>query len=451
MGVSSLVLPVKVISDGPIYHLYFAARWWQASRIFLIPTPFGENAAPYFPAIGDLWHTWLFVAWGGDRLARVGQIPFLILSAAVVYGLARRLRASPSAAAVGASYFASVSPLLVFSVEPVVDTIFIAGYLLAFYFAVRFALDDDGVGSLALAGIAAGAAWGTKAPGIVFVPPLIVAIAGLALAKPGPLRRRLRDAAVVLATPFLLEGYWLWRNAWLTGNPLYPLHFTAFGHVLLAGWYGPGAMESSNYYAALTDWRVFIDIIVAVFDPRLIPFWIAGLAGAWRIGRDKAPEDQVVWACSLFALLNIALYWLVIPYRSQQRFMLHATALAAVPLSLLFDRWRWIRALGVLLLAVHVLTSQNWPVVATRGPAALGSEPRGPELGAAACSLPPRFRRPHEPSAGVEPIRGGHVAPHRRRLRRGGLVDGLGAAADRGGGGSPPSAWPASSCSSRAW
>src|SRR5438132_1025053 len=28
-GVPSLLLPVKVVSDGPIYHLYFACRWWK--------------------------------------------------------------------------------------------------------------------------------------------------------------------------------------------------------------------------------------------------------------------------------------------------------------------------------------------------------------------------------------------------------------------------------------
>lgn len=361
MGVPSLLLPVKVMSDGPIYHLYFAARWWQAGRIFLIPTPFGENAAPYFPANGDVWHTWLFVVWGGERLAKIGQVPFLILSVAIVYDLARRLGAGPSAAAVGASWFASVSPVLVFSLEPVVDTIFIAGYLLAFYFAARFALGDDGTGSLVLSGIAAGAAWGTKAPGVVFIPPLVMVVAGLAVARRGPISIRLRNAAIVLVCSFLLEGFWLIRNAWLTGNPLYPLHITAFGRTLLPGWYGPGAMQQSGYYAAPGEWRVFIDMILVVFDPRLIPVWAAALAGAWKIGRMPAREDRVVWACSLFALLNIALYWLVIPYRSQQRFMLHATALAAVPVSLLFDRWRWVRAAGVLLLAIHVLTPQNWP------------------------------------------------------------------------------------------
>ena len=35
LGMQSLLLPVKVVSDGPIYHLYFAIRWWKAGRLFL--------------------------------------------------------------------------------------------------------------------------------------------------------------------------------------------------------------------------------------------------------------------------------------------------------------------------------------------------------------------------------------------------------------------------------
>ena len=85
LGMHSLLLPVKVVSDGPIYHLYFAARWWKAGRLFLVAAPFGENAATYFPANGDVWFTWLMVSWGGDRLAKVGQAPFLFLAAAAVF------------------------------------------------------------------------------------------------------------------------------------------------------------------------------------------------------------------------------------------------------------------------------------------------------------------------------------------------------------------------------
>ena len=79
--IPSLMGPVKVVSDGPIYHLYFAVQWWKAGALKLVPVPFGESAATYFPANGDFWFTWLIVGWGGDRLARIGQVPFLILAA----------------------------------------------------------------------------------------------------------------------------------------------------------------------------------------------------------------------------------------------------------------------------------------------------------------------------------------------------------------------------------
>src|SRR5208337_880036 len=91
MAMQSLLLPVKVVSDGPIYHLYFGVRWWKAGRLFLVATPFGENAATYFPANGDVWFTWLMVAWGGDRLARIGQVPFLLLAAIAVFRIGRML------------------------------------------------------------------------------------------------------------------------------------------------------------------------------------------------------------------------------------------------------------------------------------------------------------------------------------------------------------------------
>ena len=100
IGVPSLLLPPKVVSDGPIYHLYFAAKWWKAGRVFLIPTPFGETAAPYFPANGDLFFAGLMALYGGDRLARIGQVPFLFLTVATTFAMAKKLGASASSSAI---------------------------------------------------------------------------------------------------------------------------------------------------------------------------------------------------------------------------------------------------------------------------------------------------------------------------------------------------------------
>ena len=362
LGVPSFLLPVKVQSDGPIYHLYFAARWWKAGRLFPIATPFGENAATYFPVAGDLWFTWLTIGWGGDRLAKVGQSPFTLMSAVAAYAMARRVGAGASSAMVATAWFAASTAVMVWSFEPNVDMIFVAGYLSAALFFLRYATGDDSAGTLSLGALAAGGALGTKAPAVVFVPPLLLLGLLAALSRPGPTSRRAGRALIVLTVPMVMAGYGYGRNLILTGNPLYPLHVSAFGRVWLPGWYGPDVMRRSQYYIPMNDWRAGVDILLVVLDPRLAPVWAAAVAGAWALGRSRPRQGGWAWACSGLAALNVALYWIVIPYRSQQRFMLHALGLAVVPLARLFDRGRWVRVAGVALLAMHVFTANAWPL-----------------------------------------------------------------------------------------
>lgn len=361
LGSDSLLGPVKVVSDGPIYHLYFAIRWWQAGRLVMVPVPFGESAATYFPANGDLWFTWLVVGWGGDRLARIGQAPFLLLAGLAAYAIARRLGAGRPAAVVATCWFLACVPLMLFTFETNVDTIFVAGYLLAAWFFLRYALGDDGLPALALGGLAAGLAWGTKPTGTVFVPPLL-GLAALATfrrrATEESLRRRLRDALILAGSALLPIVFWFGRNVWLTGNPLYPLEVRLLGW---AGWFSPDAMRFSPYYLSPFDLRVFSDIVLSVIDPRLALVWAAALAGAWAIGPGGRQYARWLYLAAGLALLNVALYWLLIPYRSQQRFFLQAVGLAAIPLARLLDRG-WVLRLGAAgLLGVHLLTRQTWP------------------------------------------------------------------------------------------
>jgi hypothetical protein len=121
-----------------------------------------------------------------------------------------------------------------------------------------------------------------------------------------------------------------------------------------------------------------------VLDPRLIPFWLAAAAGVWAIGREdrRPPLDRWVWACSALAVLNVVLFWFLIPYRTQQRFMLQAVGLAAVPLARLFDRSFWLRGAGVVLLTIHLATPQTWPIGQAAAPISWNGlkilSPRGP-------------------------------------------------------------------------
>ena len=375
-GLVSFLQPVKVVSDGPIYHLYMAARWWQEGRVFPVATPFGEVGATYFWANGELWYAWLMTLAGGDRWARIGQVPFLWLAGLAVERIARHLGAGPAAARLGSLWFVAIGPQFVFAFEPNVDALFVAGYALATYFLLR-GLTTPGrvdLGSLVLGGLSAGLGMGTKPIGIVFFPPLLLLAVLLLLARRDGRGAggRLLAVFAVLAPAAAMLGYWPIRNALLTGNPLYPLHVAIGGRVWLAGWFGPGAMALSPYYVDPRDWRAGVDILVAVLDPRLLPVWAVAALGGWAWGRrrpDPAPVGRPApaaggWTWGLAALgwFDLAAYWLVIPYRTQQRFMFPALALLAVPLARLLDRAGWLRVLAVGLMALHLATPQTWPV-----------------------------------------------------------------------------------------
>ena len=298
-AIPSLFAAVKVVSDGPIYHLYFAARWWKAGRLILVAAPFGENAATYFPANGDLWFTWLMATWGGDTLAKVGQAPFLLLAGAAAYGCARLLGAGRSASTIATCWFVSSTPLLLYSFEPNVDTIFVAGYLLAAYFFLRYARADGGTPALVLGALAAGEALGTKPIGVVFVPPLLaLVIAGLLLRR-APWRVKLaphrdrrdssrwsRAATGSSAMPVL------------TGNPLYPLDVRVLGRTSGPAGTGPTRCGRAPTTCPSGDWRALADIVLAILDPRLAPLWLAAIAGAWAVGNPRTrpvrPLDRAV-------------------------------------------------------------------------------------------------------------------------------------------------------------
>jgi hypothetical protein len=390
----SLLLGVKVVSDGPIYHLYFAARWWKAGRLFLVAAPFGENAATYFPANGDLWFTWLMASWGGDRLAKVGQAPFLALAALAAFGCARALGAGRSASLVATWWFACSPPLLLFSFEPNVDTIFVAGYLMAAYFFLQSFRGEGEIAALVLGALSAGAALGTKAVGVVFIPPLIALVIVGILVQPVPARTKFVRSIVATLVPFCSGGFWFLRNTLLTGNPLYPLEVRLAGQILWHGWYGPEAMRLSPYYLAFTDWRYLCKNLLAVVDPRLAPLWGASLAGAWAI---KNPKIKATWGWiaifSLLSLGNIAAYWVFIPYRTQQRFMLQALGLGVVPLAMTLDRARWIRYLAVFLLGIHLLTPVGWPLAGRKNAIPRIAARALENVETAPIPLYPRFRR----------------------------------------------------------
>ena len=362
--IPSLLGPVKVVTDGPIYHLYFAVQWWKARALELVPVPFGESAATYFPANGDLWFAWLLVGWDGDRLARVGQAPFLVVAGMVVYALAIRLGARRFAALIAACWFATCMPLLLFSFEPNVDTIFTAGYLLAFWFFLEYAQGAGGRRSLALSRVRRRRSLGHEADRHGVYPP-----------APGPRghlyrlsrnRRRLdrclrhRDFARLatahrrlLVRPQRLAH----RQPPLpgrSGRPRLDRLVRSTGHEpepllhardLLAG---PGRYPAGRLRPSAR----------APVGPRPA----GSLAPGSKPGRPArllgfGPPPR--WPCSI----SCSTGW---SDSLSHPAALHAPGLglAALPLALLVDRSRWLAWLAAAVLALHLLTPHPWPFAA---------------------------------------------------------------------------------------
>jgi hypothetical protein len=340
-----LIFPVEPVSDAPIYHLYFAARWWKAGSLPLVPTPFGEEAAAYFPANGDLWFTWLTTIGRGGPLVKVGQWPFLLLGAAALYALGRRVGASWSAAILPAAVWIGLPIILTQSNLANVDLIWAAFYFIAVYFLLEWLKDTkvDDIHPMFSFALASGIVMGTKTEGAVFVL-LLLPLAVAALVT----RARPRRQLAWLATGFILPaGYWYARNALLTGNPLYPFQLSAFGRVWADGWYGKAAMEATAYHLPPEAWQMFLARIGLVSGIAGLGLVILGITAGLILALRHSSEPSTRRALALYstlALAQAALYWYVLPYNTQERFLSPAFGLALIPLSILVDTYTMLQA-----------------------------------------------------------------------------------------------------------
>lgn len=380
LGVPSLVGSPKVVSDGPIYHLYFAARWWLDHTIYWIPIPFGENAAPYFPANGDLWFMTLTGWCGNLTLAKLGQVPFWFLGGFWIYQLCRVLGSRNASALLASSIWMTITPLALFTFEANVDTIFSAWFIVSILFYIVFdrqnqvqeATDEKSSTTspsrrnilLTHCLLAAGLAWGTKAPGIVFIPPWIVFVTIRETIWHGSQKshRKILNLLKMWGIATIPVMFWWIRNFVATGNPLYPLPVSIFGITVMDGWYGPEVMSQSPYYLPREDGHAFLDQLFAVADVRLFPVYVISMLYVFVIFfRSRTWENKWLLSLCILGLGTVAIYWLVIPYRTQQRFFLHGMAMFAPAIATLADRSQKLCAGITALLILHVTTPQGWP------------------------------------------------------------------------------------------
>jgi hypothetical protein len=375
--------PVEIVTDGPIYHLWFVARWHESGRLDAIPTPFGERAAQWFPANGSLAMLWGVELARSDGPARLVQWPFQFVIAGLVGLLARRVSGRTEAGWLAGGAWLTVAPAVFLSGQPNVDHLFTAWWLAG----ILFALSAEGSSRAEpaidprlaawLAGFGAGLAAGTKTIGIVFGPLLLLPLLIAAW------RRGRFVAAFVrfLAASLLTGGFWYLRNLFETGNPLFPLELRVLSVPILQGWYDTTGMRNSSYHIERDRLDLGTAALARFFDARFLLLLVAGLllaalvslAGVLTKRRDSA-RPRGLGYLTFAAVVIVGLFWYVVPYNSQFRFLFPAVGLALSALVAIGGRFAGTRlALGAILI-----------VLATTAPADFRPPPRGswlPALG----------------------------------------------------------------------
>ncbi len=297
--------------DSLTYHLFFPARWLQAHRMSIVPTPFGDPAPAYAPANGELFFLWLMLPFHGDLLARAGEFPFYGLLALTVYGLARQLGAARGHALYAGGFVLLSRPILEQAVGAEVDVVFTAMFLAAVYFSVA-AVRSGRTSDIVLLGLSSGLCIGTKVLGVTYVP----------LLAPFFLARQVRRRILWVLPGIAALGLpWFLRNWMLTGTPLYPVSL-AIGGITLApgGWSRSVQTQNWAYQTDLSQLPLIIRD--GAFGSRLLiasaPLALIGIFALVRARRWMWLGVTVG-----LPLVMTAVYWWVLPYNgpSAARFL----------------------------------------------------------------------------------------------------------------------------------
>ncbi|MEO7652728.1 MAG: hypothetical protein ABIZ80_19890, partial [Bryobacteraceae bacterium] len=152
---------------------------------------------------------------------------------------------------------------------------------------------------------------------------------------------RIRGIGLLIAGILLPAGYWFAHNFWITGNPLYPLDVSWFNRRVLVGWYDTSAMRATAYHIPVADWPVLVTRLWYTAGPCLASLWfvsvISGALGAiWSVDKHANVEVRQL---SVLALLQVGIYWFVVPYNTQERFLLPALGIGLIPLSRALTQW----------------------------------------------------------------------------------------------------------------
>jgi hypothetical protein len=313
--------------DDLSYHLAAVATWFQYGDLRMLKFSFGDPSTTFYPIVAELF-SWVLIApfQNSDVLARWSQLPFAIFSGVALLAICRRLgmpRRTGVLAAVSFLSIRRVLPVLAFTAGNDHTASF---FVLAGVDAMLRLGRRPRPGAAVYAGLVLGLLAGTKYIGILYVALLILVLAVSSFAHRASwgedersFRAVLRNALILVGIALLAGGYTYLRNAWTTGNPLFPSPVHIAGIEVFEGWESTSLAErllqpeaAINIPRFLLDRR---DLFGPAFPYTLLPAALlaplAALAWRRRIGSRSKPGgwiDTVLVASLPVAFFLLFLY-----------------------------------------------------------------------------------------------------------------------------------------------
>jgi len=244
--------------DSLNYHFTFAVEWLKNGNLNIPITICDDPSPSYYPINGSLFYLWLMFPLRNVFLADLGQLPFFILGFLAVYDIARKIGLAKNYSFYAAALFLIIpnffKQLSIAYVDVMVASLFLTCVLFLFSLQKKFSAKYVLFYSLSL-----GLLLGTKTIAFPYSALLILPFVYLCFKN----MHKAYLFFIVLAALIVLGGFTYMRNFFETGNPLYPLNFSAAGGSAFGGKLSgitifKGVIDSAIYGAhfKLEDYRL---------------------------------------------------------------------------------------------------------------------------------------------------------------------------------------------------
>lgn len=290
-------------ADELHYHLTHSALFVQSGQTWPIRfTSVGDGAA-YHPAHAELLHGVALSVLGSDFASIFVNLGFAAMALAAGWSIGARA-GNPAAGSLVVAATLSLPLVVAESGSTLNDTMAIALLLVAVAFLLTAVERTGDPRLVGLAGLAAGAAIGTK---------LTVAVAVVALtllARALPAGHRLGAATTYVGSAVVAGGYWYLRNLTATGNPVPALSVGPLP--------GPElelqrAVEFpvTDYLTDLVVWRDhLLPGLTGFFGllwPVILGLVVVSVVAAWTPAvRRSSPRWSLLAACGVLSLVGYA-------------------------------------------------------------------------------------------------------------------------------------------------